>query len=362
MRGWVTLGGLLTTVLVLAPMPADAQTAPRRWQVDVFGGISLFELPTSGEAALPPAGPTLPTSGPTNPSRRVPTWFLGDGASLLNGTNAEFGVASRLVPLDAALGAIGLSGSDAPVFGARARRVLTRRWSFEVGAEIHTGAVELDSHLLDTIEQARASFGPAFTGLFTSGPFTGIAVNATAEVTGASSRELALTAAIRFALAQGHFAPYVTLGGGLIHRLGELPQATLAGTYQFRVSTAQGQALFSESDTLTVRYNQSANLVGIAGAGFQQRLTDRLSLAIDGRAYVGRQTLTLRLDSAPVVTTQTPGAFIESFTTPAVQFSNNTATGRASTLSGLPLNGFKAFSTNGLQIRYQVTAGVSLRF
>ncbi len=362
MRGWVTLGGLLTAAVCLAPTMADAQTTSRRWQVEAFGGLSVFELPTSGDAALPPAGPTLPTSGPTNPSRRVPTWFLGDGASLLNGTNAEFGVASRLVPLDGALGAIGLSGSDAPVFGVRARRTLSSRWSFELGAEMHSGAVELDSRLLDAVEDARASFSPAFTGLFSSGPFTAVQVSATADIAGASSRELALTAAIRFALANGHFAPYLTLGGGFIHRLGELPRATLAGAYQFTVATSQGQAQFSESDTLTIRYEQGANFVGIAGAGFQQRLTDRMALTIDGRAYLGQQTLALRLDSAPVVATRTPGTFIESFTTPAVQFSNNPSSGRDSTLSGTPLAGFKAFTTNGLQVRYQVTAGVALRF
>lgn len=361
MRRWVALGGLLAVLLVV-PTTSVAQPQPRRWHVEAFGGLSLFELPTSGEAALPPAGPTLPTSGPTNPSRRIPTWFLGDGASLLNGTNAEFGVASRLVPLDAALGRIGLTGSGAPVFGVRALRTLTSRWSLEVGAEIHNGSVDIDRQLLDAIEQARASFGPAFTGLFTSGPFAGVQVEATSDITGASSRELALTAALRFAVGTGHFAPYVTVGGGFIQRIGDLPRATLAGSYQFTFATSQGQADFAESDTLTIRYEQGANLVGIAGAGFSQRLTDRLSLMIDGRAYLGRQTIALRLDSAPMVTTQTPGRFIESFTTPAVQFSNNPSSGRDSTLSGTPLNGFKAFTTSGLQVRYQATAGVALRF
>ena len=70
----------VATVLLPANA-ADAQTSDRRWQVELLGGLSIFELPTSGEAALPAAGPALPTSGPTNPSRRIPTWFLSDGAS-----------------------------------------------------------------------------------------------------------------------------------------------------------------------------------------------------------------------------------------------------------------------------------------
>ena len=87
-----------------------------------------------------------------------------------------------------------------------------------------------------------------------------------------------------------------------------------------------------------------------------------MGFAIDGRVYVSRETLSLRVDSAPTVTTGTPAGFIESFTTPAVQFSNNTSTGRASSLSGTPLNGFKAFTTSGVQLRYAVTAGIFFRF
>lgn len=347
---------VLCGLLCLAPAGAAAQG---RWQVDLVGGLSIFELPTSGDAALPSPGPTLPTSSPTNPSRRVPTWFLGDGASLLNGTNAEFGVPSRLVPLDDALGRLGLSGSNAPVFGVRIRRQFSSRLALEAGAEIHAGAAEMDEELLDAVEAARAGFQSAFTDLLTTGPFTNVSVNASSQITGQSSRELALTAAVRFIVRPGPIAPYVTLGGGLIERIGDLPRIVLSGGYRF---TVLGQTPFAESDTLTLRYDQSAGLVGIAGAGLQSRLSDRLSVTIDGRAYIGPQTLTLRLDSAPTVTTGTPAGFIESFTTPAVQFSNNSSTGRASTLSGTPLNGFTAFSSSGVQVRYVVTAGVTVRF
>lgn len=353
--------GLMVAVLLL-PAPADAQATDRRWQVEGFGGISLFDLPTSGEAALPPTGPSLPTSGPTNPSRRIPTWFLGDGASLLNGTNAEFGVASRLVPLDAALGASGLSGSNAPAVGLRIRRQLSSRWSLEVGAEVHTGAAELNQGLLDAIELSRASFESAFTGLFTTGPFINVDVNAISQVTGTSSRELAVTGALRYTLAGRSLAPSVLIGAGLMHRLADLPTATLTGTYDFTASTSQAQSRFTESDTLTLRFEQGIALIGIAGAGLQQQLTERLGVAIDGRVYLGAPTLTLRLDSTPTVTTRTPGSFIESFTTPAVQFSSNPSTGRDSTLSGAPLKGFTAFTTSGLQVRYLVTAGVFVRF
>ena len=356
----VTLG---TACALLVSTGVAAQTAERRWQLEVVGGLSFFDLPTSGDAALPPQGPSLPTSGPTNPSRRIPTWFLGDGASLLNGANAEFGVASRLVPLDAALRNLGLSGTNAPVMGVRIRRTLTSRWSLELGTELWTGSTEISPELLDAVEVARASFETAFTGLLSTGPFASTSVSAAATANDRTSRELAIIGSVRYHLLTGTLAPYVTIGGGVITRVGDLPSVTLTGNYAFRVQTNQAPAAsFAESDVLTMRFEQAAGPVGMVGAGVRKDLTPRVGFSIDGRAYLSQGTLSLRLDSRPAITTGTPAAFIESFTAPSVQFSNNSSTGRDSSLSGTPLNGFKAFTTSGVQTRYSVTAGMFVRF
>jgi hypothetical protein len=346
----------------LLPTAADAQTPDRRWQVELLGGLSLFELPTSGDAALPVAGPSLPTSGPTNPSRRVPTWFLGDGASLINGANDEFGVAARLVPLDSALGRLGLSGTNAPVMGLRLRRDLTTRWSLDLSTEVWMGATEIDPALLDAVETSRASFDTAFRGLFATGPFGSVNVDADVSVGERTSRELAVIGSVRYHLLTGSWSPYLTIGGGVLTRIGSLPSITLNGSYRFQVQAAAPTVSFAESDTVTLRFEQATGPVGVTGLGLRQHLSPRLGFSIDGRLYVSRETLSLRVDSAPTVTTGTPAGFIESFTTPAVQFSNNASTGRASSLSGTPLNGFKAFTTSGVQMRYAVTAGVFIRF
>lgn len=190
MRTRVVTPFVVALCALILPAPASAQSTDRRWQVELVGGVAVFQMPTSGDAALPPAGPSLPTNGPTTPSRRVPTWFLGDGASLLNGTNAEFGVASRLVPLDAALGTLGLTGTNAPAMGVRVRRQMTSRLSLELGAELHAGSVRMSDELLDAAEGSRASFEAAFAGLFTSGPFQNVDVTATSTMTGQSSHEL----------------------------------------------------------------------------------------------------------------------------------------------------------------------------
>ncbi len=344
------------TATAAAAQPTAGQP---RWQIEVVGGGALFDLPTSGEAALPPLGPSLTTSSPANPSRRIPTWFLADGASLLNGANREFGVAAQLPPIDDALGSLGLTGSNAPVAGLRIRRYLSARLAIEAGAEIHLGASDIDPALLDAAEAARAGFVSAFTGLFSTGPFSNVSVNASMTTTRASARELALSGAVRFHLTTGRTSPYLTAGAGVVSGIGARPSVTLQGDYAF---TFLNEARFVESDTLIIRFEQNTGFVGVAGAGVSSRIGERWLLTLDGRAYIGAPTLSMRLDSAPSVTTATPAGVVESFTTPAVQFSNNSSTGRASTLSGTPLGGFQAFSTSGVQLRYVVTAGLAIRF
>lgn len=352
-----------TACACLSPITASAQTPERRWQAEVVGGLSFFDLPTSGDAALPSPGPSLTTSSPTNPSRRVPTWFLGDGASLVNGANAEFDIASRLAPLDDALGSLGLSGANAPVMGLRVRRTLNSRWSLDVSTELWTGSTEISPALLDAVDVASASFETAFAGLLSTGPFVSTTVSSAVSIDDRTSRELAVIASVRYHVLTGALAPYITVGGGVITRMGELPSITLTGDYAFRVQVNQAPVTaYAESDSLTLRFDQAAGPVGMAGAGFRRDITGRVGLSLDGRVYLSKDTLSLRLDSRPSVTTATPAGFIESFTAPSVQFSNNSSTGRASSLSGTPLNGFKAFTTSGLQTRYAVTAGIFVKF
>lgn len=354
-RAWRVSAAAL--VAILMTVPAAGQT--RRWQVEGFAGLSLFDLPSEGTSALPPAGPPLTTSGPVNQSRRVSTWFLGDGSLLLNNVNAEFGVASRIAPLDTALATLGISGANAPAFGIRVRRALTDRLTIELSADMMPGSRELSPQLLEATEAARASFVSAFSGLLATGPFTATSVSATSEFANRSSRDLATTVAVQWTFDVKSAQPYVSAGGGFVSKIGDLPSVTLTGTYRFNIL---GTVPISETDTLRLRYDQGTAVVGLVGAGVRKTFGNRLGLSIDGRLLLGQQTLTLRLDSTPVVAAGTPAGFIESFTTPAIQFSNSAGTGRESTLTGAPLQGFKAFSTDGLQTRFVFSAGVFLRF
>ena len=349
----------IVSAIFAAPVNAQTTPAKKRWQLEGFGGLSLFDLPKDGTATLPPLGASLVTSGPTNPTRRVSTWFVGDGASILNGVNAEFGIPARISPLDAVISTLSLSGANAPAFGLRLRRVVSDRITVEFSADMMPGSRELSPELVAAVEQARVSFVSAFNGLLSTGPFTNTSVTATATTTNKSARDLATTVAAQWMFKTGSLEPYVSLGGGFVHKMGDLPTVTLTGNYRFTIG---GTVQINESDVLRLRYDQGTAVVGLVGAGVRRALNDRFGFSIDGRVFVGQQTLTLRLDSTPTVATGTPAGFIESFTTPAIQFSNSSSTGRTSTLSGEPLNGFRAFTTDGLQTRYIVSAGIFVRF
>ena len=345
--------------LVAAPAAAQSTTSAKRWQVEGVGGLSLFDLPTEGTATLPPAGAPITTTGPTNPSRKVSTWFLGDGALLLNGVNAELLVPNRIAPLDTALATASLSGANAPAFGLRVRRIVNNRLTLEFSADMMPGSRELSPVLLGAVEAARASFVTAFSGLLATGPFTNTNVTAIAAVSNPSSRDLATTVAAQWKLKAGSLEPYVALGGGVVHSLGNLPSVTLTGTYRFRI---QGTVPIDETDVLRLHYSQGTALVGLAGAGVRRALNDRFGLSLDARVLFGQQTLAVELDSTPTRASGSPQGFIESFTTPAIQFSNSPNTGRESSLSGESLFNFKAFTTDGIQIRLIISAGVFVRF
>jgi len=62
-----------------------------------------------------------------------------------------------------------------------------------------------------------------------------------------------------------------------------------------------------------------------------------------------------------VIATASPAGFVELLTNPALQFSNNPSTGRLSSL-GDTLDRFEVFAGDGLQLRFLITAGVTIRF
>jgi hypothetical protein len=358
------LGAIAAGVLLALTVttPCFAQT-DRRWEIEGVGGLSRGTVSSSGTAELPPAGAPIPSTSPIFPSRRTPSWFFGDGAEMLNRVNEAYAVAPRIVPLDAALGSPGLSYASAAVVGVRARRGLSPKLSVEIGLDIMPGSGDVSDELLGAAGDTLASFEAAFRGLFDTGPVA--AVNVTTELVSrdGSAREVALTGAVNWHLGTGSVVPYVTVGGGLVSGTGDLSSVVLQGTYEVVAIDAAGATeSYRETDRLQMRFERGTAFVGIAGAGVRRDLSDRWGFRVDGRVLIGRENSRLLIDTAPDVQLDPPGGVLETLTNPNIQFSNDPATGRPSTLGGDPLDGFVAFNANGLQTRVLVTVGVFVKF
>lgn len=346
---------LFALVLSLTATAAQAQS----WDIEFFGGATAGATP-SGETALPPTGAPLTTSNPIFPSRQVSSWFFGDGATLLNDVNASFALAPRISPLDSAFEAAGIGSRSRGLFGVRVRRAVSTRVFAELGFDTTPQRVELSDALADASELTRATFESAFAALLSSGPFSNVSIGATRRLDEGSRRDFTATAAINIHMTPvGSFVPYVTAGGGVIAGTGDLPSLTLEGGYRFTVLNA---VTIQESDRVTVRLARDTTFAAIGGAGVRRDVTKRLGIRVDGRILVGPARQRVLVDASPSVVSSTPAGFVESFTHPSVQFSNNASTGRRSSLSGPALQAFQVFESDGLNTRWTITFGVSTRF
>lgn len=351
-----------------AASPAGAtltrQAVAGRWEIEGHGGLSRGSAPSKGDAALPPAGPPIPSLSPIFPSHSTASWFFGDGAAMLNSVNEEFGLQTHITPLDAALASLGLDYSSAAAFGVRLRRTLNDRFSAEVSFDVLPGSGDVSDDFRGAVEATRASFETAFADLFSIGPLDNVVIAATRAEAEGSSREIALTGALNMHFGTGTgFVPYVTFGGGMLSGMGDVASVTLEGDYRFVISPESGSSVpIHETDRVTLRFEHSTTFVGLAGGGLRKHMSDRWGFRIDGRVLIGPANSRLLIDATPTVTPGSPAGFIETTTNPNIQFSNDSATGRQSTLSGPALDGFTAFKSTGIQTRTLITFGVFVRF
>jgi hypothetical protein len=355
MRRWLFAAMAAGGWLCAAAVPVLAQEP--RWEVEGYAGFVAGQATSAGTLSLPPAGPPLVTSTPTFPSRVVPSWFFGDGSTLVNGVNADFNLAGRVAPLDAVFSPL-QSGHRADV-GVRVRRWLSARYAIEVAVDVLGSADLAPQDFAASVEATRGSFVTAFTDLLASGPIANVSVGAQAATQGGSARDTAVTGAIvRQFLAERSLSPYVTFGGGVVTGSGTLPSATLVGRYAFSVL---GQVPIDESDHAGLRYEHGATFTFVAGGGVRKNFSSTWGLRADVRMHIGPDGTRVLVDAQPASVRGTPAGFVESFTNPAIQFSNDPATGRQSSLSGAGLQSFEVFK-GGTRARTQITVGVIRRF
>jgi hypothetical protein len=348
--------------LVLSSRPAHAQQAPqkKRWEVEGYGGFGFGRIPSGGSTTFPDPGAPITTSNPTLPSRQTPSWFFGDGASLLNEVLGELELPNRLSPLDSAIATPGFSAGGAGAFGFRMRRSITPRLSVEFSLDFLTGSPVLSDGFLASVESTRASFETALPALLSSGLFTGVTASATSTVNQGTAHDMAVTGSLNVPFGHlGAFQPYFTVGGGVLSGQGRPPSVELDGTYQ---GTLPGNIVIHERDQMVLSYSRGAAVVAVMGAGLRRELSARWGLRIDGRVLLGPNGTHALIDATPTVTTSTPPGFTETLTYPSIQFSNNSSTGRVSSLGPPGLQGFAVFNGSGVQLRAMVTVGVFVKF
>jgi hypothetical protein len=172
--------------------------------------------------------------------------------------------------------------------------------------------------------------------------------------------ELAITAAFNRDVARlGALQPYFTVGGGVV-----IPREEFfaGGSVSSRYTTSiLGEVPIDETDSVRVEFTRPKSFVAVLGGGLRHDFSRPWSFRVDARMLVGPDTTRVRLDATPAVARGTPAGFIESFTNPAIQFSNDPATGRVSSLSGPALQGVEVFK-GGVLARTIVSIAIARRF
>jgi len=341
---------------------SPAHAAERKWEIEGYGGVSIGRFLSGGTLGLPGPGAPITTSSPVFPSWEVPSWFFGDGTAFLNNVASEFGLTNRMTPVDSLITPIGDGSGHQGLFGIRVRRHLKRSYSLEIGAEfvIRGSSQSTDSsQMASGVEPSLNSFTATFRELLSRSPFTGPVVSASSSIETQSTREAILTASVTAdSRPIGRVVPYATLGAGVTMPAdGPQTRLTLIGNYRFQIN---GSFPFDETDRLIIDYTSKTAFVAVFGGGVRWDLSPRWGIRVDGRFLTGPNPTAVRITASPATVTASPAAFIESFTYPNLQFSNNASTGRVSTLSG-PLSDFDAFD-GGWLTRGRLTAGAFWRF
>jgi hypothetical protein len=359
---FVNVASAVFAIGLTAPQIARAQEVAGRWEIEFVGGASVVGGGRTGAVAVPPPGPAIVTNGPLSPSRAVPSWFFGDGATILNAVAAEFGLVARVAPLEGAF-ADGASMSGGGLVGVRARRSIASRWAVEATVTFGISGASFGDEVLAAIAATRAGFEATWTELLQTGPLANVVVSATRSDVEGAARSIALTGALVYDFArESAFVPYVVAGGGLVTGAGGA-RVDLEGRYTFDVAVpGQPGLAIDETDRVTLQLETRPVPVAFGGGGVRRTLSDRWTLRLDARVFVGPNATRVRLDAAPDLDSPGPAGFIEIPTNPSIQFSSDPDTGRQSTLSGAPVRGFDLFVGEGLQTRVQITVGVGVRF
>jgi hypothetical protein len=351
---------------MIAGMSDQALAQGRGWEVEVHGGGAFATNLSGGTTTLPTSTP-LPTPLPEFPSRRVSTWFVGAGSGLANDVAGQISrITERITPLDGILSApLGERGGGGS-FGFRVSRVLTPRFSAEFNFDYSATSLDVPSAASSGVQTTATSFRTTFeafmVGLTT--PNTPTSVTSSGSVAGGGGHQILATGAITYnLLTAGKFIPYATGGLGIISEGGDAPSAQLDGQYGVRILTTPW---FEETDRVSLTYDADDQVfVGVLGGGVRMQLSPRAGMRGDVRVHLGSRTVRTLLDANPSIRVATPdlATIIGTRTNPSFVMSNNPSLiNFSSSLSGPVLDGFEAYTVDGLVTQTLVSVGYFFTF
>jgi hypothetical protein len=354
------------------------------WEIEVHGGGLWTLTPSGGTVTRPPPGEPFETILPGVSSRRVTSWYYGDGGLLLQRQasapvtigNYTFQDVRTLGSLNPVLSSAAVRWPSGGAVGLRLGRRLNRRLTAEINVDWSTRGPAFSKAARTHLEDSRSSFESVWTNLLSWIPES--SVTSQLDIVEGQGHRLLATGVLNVNLETGdapkwsrrppkrRFVAYLTFGAGVATG-GEEASATLVGRYRFTSPPGDQTAPFEETDTVTVRSlgTSGTAFVGVAGLGWKQDLSPRWGLRFDARAYLSANRTRMVLDAQPSVTRGSPAsALVIGSSTGAVQFVNDSSAyeGQSSSLSGPPVVGFQTFEGSGLLTQINVTFGVFWRF
>jgi hypothetical protein len=353
----------LAAAFAFTAAPAHAQgPSSGKWDVEVHGGFASATSPDGGSAGTLPVSTPLSPLPFNQPSRRISSWFFGDGTALINSVNTTLAPGSRLTAIDPVITSAAASRDSGANFGFRIARRIGSRYFVEATVDFADTPLTFSDEALAGIEASRSTFVTAFRGLFISGPSANPNVTATVDLNDGSGREVITTGVFGVDLVtHGRLIPYIVGGAGVAHSTGDQPSATITGNYTFPIPVA-GVAPINETDKIAIRVVREDNAaVGVFGGGFRYAASSRWGVRFDVRASVGGGASDVLIDATPSVATGgSPSVILISPTTPSAVFSTSVFTN--SSLSGPAISGLKTFTGSGSSIRTNIVGGVYFRF
>jgi hypothetical protein len=361
------------TFLAAATVFASAMAVPAaarqvipvsKWSVEIHGGAVAAQAARGTGIDEFPAGVPFTTAG-SDPSRRIPSWYFGDGARLFNQVqqqfDTQFGIDfARIVPLDSTVTGGAVRRATGVSAGGRLTRRLSPRYSLEIGVEYARTPLRLDDDARAAIEETRASFEDGFTGLLETAPIAGLVVRSTMEVADRRGHQTSVTGSVVIDLTrhqQGRLRTHAVAGGGLLMSSGSASEVRLRGGYQFSLFGAHP---YNENDNVTIRFtDRRRSPIGVVGGGLTYDFRARQAVRIDVRAQLGTSGVRTVVSTAAAIARDTPVEVMPSKTSPSVQFS--TIDGHPSSL--MPgATDLETFSGSGFQARVQLTVGYVFKF